>query len=377
MPRRVIQFIESRGPGGAERLMLNLASGLIKRGHLLMVIPLYESYVSDRCRELGIPYSILKTNRRLDVSLAVRLRKIVSEFRPDLIHAHGLDAGVYASLAAIGSVPVLTTLHGAVELHKGSPWRMWAKGRVLRLARTTLVAVSHDLRHKVIEHGLVNAEKVVTIHNGVDFEFANGCADHESLRAALGIPHSAPVVGTVANARQEKGYERFLKAAAKISRLRPGVRFVIAGNLYVDREAWIRDRIEKMGLEKYVQHLGFRPDIERVFAMLDVFVLASDSEGFSLATVEAMALGKPVVATRCGGPEEIIEDGKTGILVEIDEGAAIAERVLWLHDHPSEARCMGEQAAQSVRERFDIADMLTAYETLYDRLIKSGNTGRL
>jgi glycosyltransferase involved in cell wall biosynthesis len=116
--------------------------------------------------------------------------------------------------------------------------------------------------------------------------------------------------------------------------------------------------------------LGFRPDIQRVIEMLDVLVLASDSEGFSLVTVEAMALEKPVVVTRCGGPEEIIEDGKTGLLVEIDGGDAIADRVLWLLRHPVQARSMGQRGAESVRERFDISRMVTGYERRYDQLIR-------
>lgn len=353
--------------------MLSLASRLIERGHFVVVVPPYEGYVSGRCRDMKIPHVVLESNRRLDLSLMRRLRNVVADIGAELIHAHGLDAAVYASASGIGGIPVLGTVHGAMELQKGGPLRMWAKGRLLRLAGMTLVTVSDDLRRKVTDRGFLRAERVVTIHNGVEFAYANTGVDSERLRASLGIPDSAIVVGAVANARAEKGYGRFLEAAVRISRVRPDVRFVLAGELAGEGEARVRNNLEQMGLEQNVHLLGFRYDIERIFAMLDVFVLASDTEGFSLVTVEAMGHRKPVVATRCGGPEEIIEDGKTGFLVEMDEGGAIAERVLWLLDNLREARRMGERGAESVRNRFNIRRMIIAYERLYERLIQERN----
>ena len=182
------------------------------------------------------------------------------------------------------------------------------------------------------------------------------------------IPDSAPVVGTVANARPEKGYDRFLAAAARIASARPDAHFVMAGRLPGRSETEIRRKVADLELDHCVHVLGFRDDIQRVFAMLDVFVLASDTEGFSLATVEAMGLRKPVVVTRCGGPEEIVEDGRTGLLAELDGGPAIADRVLWLLNHPDAASDMAERGFVAVRARFDVSEMVGAYERLYCRL---------
>lgn len=376
MSNRVIQFIESGGPGGAEHVMLSLASGLMAREHSVKVIAPYDGYVAARCRDLKIPCLVLDSRRHRDVTLVQRLRRAFMDSCADVIHAHGLDAGVYASLAGIAVGPVVATLHGAVELCKGGPFRLRAKKWILRWTGCTLVAVSNALRSQVVTRGLARGPKILTIHNGVDFESFARVRWDESLRSCLQIPASTPVVGTVANARQEKGYDRFLQAAVRIVGARPDARFVIAGRLSENQEARIKKRVAELGLEQCVRLLGFRADIQRVYDMMDVFVLASDSEGFSLATVEAMALGKPVVVTRCGGPEEIIEDGETGLLVDLDGGEPIADRVLWLLEHPAAARRISERATESVRKRFDIIRMVGAYESLYDQLLQDGRRAK-
>lgn len=366
MPHRIVQFIESGGPGGAEHVMLNLSVRLIQRGHAVLVIAPYEGYVSERCREWNIPHRILPSTRQLDVSLVRRLRGAVADFGGDAVHAHGFDASVYAALASVGRAPVVATLHGSLKLQPSTRFRQWAKTRVLRLADVTLVTVSDHLRAEVIATGLLD-QQVTTIYNGVDFEGSETRLDPESLRASLGIPAGAPVVGTVANARPEKGYARFLAAAVRIASACPDAHFVMAGRLPAGSEKEIRCRINSLGLEHCVHVLGFRADIQRVFAMLDIFVLASDTEGFSLATVEAMALSKPVVVTRCGGPQEIVDDEQTGLLAEIDDGSAIADRVISLLRHPATAIAMAERGCQRVRARFDIGAMVAAYERLYAR----------
>jgi glycosyltransferase involved in cell wall biosynthesis len=345
--------------------MLNLSVRLLQRGHAVLVIPPYKGYVSERCREWNIPYRIVPSTRQLDVSLVRRLRDAVAEFDGHTVHAHGFDASVYACLASVGRVPVVATLHGSLKLQPTTPFRQWVKRRVLRLADVTLVTVSDHLRAEVLADGLLDQQRVTTIYNGVDFARSETRLDPESLRASLGIPVGAPVVGTVANARPEKGYDRFLSAASRIASACPDAHFVMAGRLPSGRELEIRRRINSMRLDHRVHVLGFRDDIQRVFAMLDVFVLASDTEGFSLATVEAMALKKPVVVTRCGGPQEIVDDERTGLLADIDDGSAIADGVIRLLRHPAAATAMAERGFDRVRARFDIGAMVGAYERLY------------
>jgi glycosyltransferase involved in cell wall biosynthesis len=373
MPHRVVQFIESGGPGGAEHVMLNLSVRLMQRGHAVLVMAPYEGYVSDRCREWNIPHRILPTTKRLDFSLVRRLREAVATFGGDMVHAHGFDASCYASLAAFGRVPVVATLHGSLKLQPSGAFRRWIKRRVLRLADSTLVTVSDHLRAEILADGVLDEQRVTTIYNGVDFGPRGTDLDPAGLRASLGIPARAPVVGTVANARPEKGYGRFLAAAVRIAGACPDAHFIMAGRLPGRSEIEIRRRIGSMGLEHCVHVLGFRDDIQRVFAMLDVFVLASDTEGFSLATVEAMACKKPVVVTRCGGPQEIVDDEQTGLLAEIDDGSAIADRVTWLLRHPATARAIAERGCERARARFDIAEMVAAYERLYGRTQTCGH----
>jgi glycosyltransferase involved in cell wall biosynthesis len=125
----------------------------------------------------------------------------------------------------------------------------------------------------------------------------------------------------------------------------------------------------ELGLESVVTFTGFREDVERVMAALDVFVVSSSAEGFSLTTVQAMAAGLPVVATRCGGPEEILRNGELGVLVPTRSPEALADAVQRLVDRPAERRRITLAARAEAESRFALTSMVSGYEALYERCL--------
>ncbi len=176
----------------------------------------------------------------------------------------------------------------------------------------------------------------------------------------------------VANVREAKGYEYFLQAASQVSQNMPQALFLAIGEGKNGRAEKLRDRVRELSLEDRFLFLGFRQDIPEILSDLDLFVLSSVQEGFSLATVEAMAAGKPVVATRSGGPEEIVEDGRTGMLVPPGDADGLAAGICELLSNPVRAGAMGREGREKAFRDFSLVAMIRQYEEQYAR-VSSGS----
>jgi glycosyltransferase involved in cell wall biosynthesis len=202
--------------------------------------------------------------------------------------------------------------------------------------------------------------RITTIRNGVNLERFRR-ADSAAARAALGLPADARIVGTVGRLVPVKDQATLVDAVAELGRGGVPATLVIAG------DGPERARLEARAAERGVdlRLLGYRPDVEQVLGALDVFVLSSTSEGLSNTILEAMAAGRPVVATRVGGAEEMIADGVTGVLVPPSDAASMAaalRRVLAAGDGGA---AMGAAARQRVETEFTLAGMMQRYERMY------------
>jgi glycosyltransferase involved in cell wall biosynthesis len=207
------------------------------------------------------------------------------------------------------------------------------------------------------------------IPNGIDAnQFANG--DGAAFRAELGIKPEEFVVGAVGSpGRRAKGLDILLDVAVILKRTSPGARFVLVGDLEGGRGDELLKQRAALGLANDVIITGFRADVPRALAAFDVYALTSRSEGFSLSLVEAMAAGLAVVSTRCGGPEVILNDGETGLLVENGSAPAIAAAITALRANADERRRLGDAARREVRRRFTLEAQIAAYDRLYQEVL--------
>ena len=291
--------------------------------------------------------------------------------RAALIHSHLPGQSFYACLVArLSGRKVVVTFHGARELVRYRGLSGTMKRWLVRDSASVVVVVSDYLRRLVIDSGFPS-EKVVRIYNGVDVERFEG-AERGRLRRELGLPASATLIGMVANLRQSKGYEYFVQAARQVAEAFPDARFVAVGEKEESMAANLAQMVHELGLDSRFAFLGFRADVPEVLADLDVFVLASVSEGLSIATLEAMAAGKPVVVTRSGGPEEIVEDGRTGLLAPVADPAALAARICELIRNPAQARTLADNARAEARNKYSVMKMIEEYQSLYERCLSSG-----
>jgi len=369
----ILHLIETVGPGGAETVLLDIVNALDPdefRSHVVLTGP---GWTQTALRSAGVPFTVVESSRANDLKLVLRLAEIVKREGIDLIHAHLPGMSFYGSLAGIvAGRPVVATYHG---LGGGGEGEFTAKERVKQAIvgekATTLVAVSDWLRRALICRWGMDSAKVRRIYNGVDFAALDAAARPGDLRAELGIPRGAPLVGMVGNIRTPKGYPYLIRAARRVADVVPDVRFVIVGTAEEEPELLdeLKRLIRTLRLEETVILAGFRDDVPTVLQQLDVFALSSVSEGLSLATIEAMGSGRPIVATACGGPSEIIENGVDGLLVPPAHPEALAEGILLLLRDRELAARLSTHGRAAARARFGLDRFMSEYVETYRRAL--------
>ena len=297
--------------------------------------------------------------------------RLVRQEKVDLIHSHLPDQNFYSCLVGQwAGCKTVVTYHGTPGVPGKRRTRSAMKLWLVRHAATAVVVVSDFLKHVLIERGFP-ARKIVRIYNGVDMKQFEGQAGG-GLRGELGLPANAKLVGMVANLRQSKGYQYFVQAARQVTEAIPEARFVAVGERDNTIAQQLENLIGQLGLRDRCLFLGFRADVPQILTDLDVFVLSSVSEGLSIATIEAMAAGKPVVVTRSGGPEEVVEEGRTGLLVPPADSGALAAKICEVLRTPALAAALARNARAEAERRFSLALMVNEYQALYQRCLGAG-----
>jgi glycosyltransferase involved in cell wall biosynthesis len=364
----ILQVIETGGPGGAETVFARLAAALRTEGHTVTAVVGSDDWLARQLRRSGCPVVVHSGHGTLDLAFVRLLRRLMRD--ADVVHSHLFGATVYAAIAAAGTgVPVVGTLHGHADL-QGDGLRLAVKRAVLRHGCARLTAVSDNLARHAAELLAFPAARVRVVHNGVAANgvAANGSAD-PGIPAALtteSVVQSGPVVGALGNIRPSKDYPTLLRALALLVDRHPNVRLEIAGapddsGLYES----IQLLADSLALTSRVTFRGFVESPATFLAGCDVFALSSSHEGFSLATVEAMLAGVPVVATRSGGPEEILRDAETGLLVPTANPAALAAAIADTLENRDASQRRTLAARTAALERFTVDAMLRSYLNIY------------
>jgi glycosyltransferase involved in cell wall biosynthesis len=304
-----------------------------------------------------------------DLLSLARLVALVRTIRPDIVHTHMAKAGTIGRLAAaICSVPlIIHTYHGHVFHGYFGPTRTRVFLTIERaLARLShrIVVVGEGQRDEIAAFGVAPRAKLMPIRLGLELgRFLQAEQLRGQLRAELGLPSEAPLVGIVARLVPIKAHEDFLRAARLVLAQRPEARFLIVGD--GERRAELEALVDRLGLRTAVRFLGWRRDLERVYADLDVVALASRNEGSPVALIEALASARPVVSTAVGGVPEVVIDEQTGVLVPPSDPARLAEAVLRLLAEPDHARQLAAAGRRHVYPRYDARRLVDDMRALY------------
>ena len=366
--KTILHLIDTTGPGGAETVFINLLKELQHTEFRNVVVLRGEGWVADQVRSIGITPCFIDSKGSFNLGYIKALRQLVNHDDVDLIHAHLLGSNVYgALLALICRKPMIATFHGAVDVAAGERF-LRAKFSIIGWGASAIVCVSKRLQEELAARSSLPARKINLIYNGVDPNLF--CeAPASGLKEELGLPPAATVVVSIGNIRPAKGYEHLVNAAIKMAKQDPGVHFVVVGHQRASLFKQLETQIARAEEPPNIHWLGFRADVADILRQADIFLLPSVSEGFSISTVEAMMAGVPIIATRSGGPEEILSDGETGLLIPTKDPDAIVSAVERLKD-PALSNKVIEKARQNALERFSLGSMLQAYHGLYERFIR-------
>ena len=386
--------------GNAGEFVHGLASALVSLGHEVYAIIPWDPSMEDRRLMDGVhlePYSAHDSvsygrasnayirNPRLTVAFSlfrglIKLRQVVREQKIDIIHAHwAIPMGFVAGLAkAMTGVPLVITMHGRDVYIKPEHGyivpALWYVKPFLRFAfhqANRLVAVSQDCYHHAQLAG-ASSEKMQIIYNGTNLSrfFASEERTAE-IRQRYGISPNAKLVLSVRALLFRKGLDVLVRAMPHVLEVEPLAMLLLVGE-GPERENLIELR-DKLGLQDKVILAGHIPnaDLPPYENACDLFVIPSRQESFGIATIEAMACGKPVIGTEVGGLAEIIDDCQTGLLVEPDNAKRLAEAILRVLKDPTLATRLGDNARRKVEADFDWLNVARRTAVLYESMLRA------
>jgi len=364
--KTILHIIDTTGPGGAETVFIDLITHLPKQEYRPVVVIRGKGWVYDELRRCNIEPIILDAKGSFNWRYLKSLMSLIRHEKVDLIQSHLLGSNIYASLAGLLSrTPVVATFHGNVDVAEKERL-LWLKFAAINYGAVAIIAVSNALRDNIVQRTSLCSDKTSVIYNGINTkkfkrEKSNG------LRQQFSWNRGEIIIGSLGNIRPAKAYDVLLQAAALLKDKQQSYRFVIAGQgkggLY---QNLLQLRAER-ALDDRVQFSGFNDDPAEFLSNLDMFLLSSRSEGFSIATIQAMAAGLPVIATRSGGPQEIITHAENGWLVEVDNPQQIAEAIEKLTNDKDLSKRLAKSGQKHVIQTFDIKNMINSYEAIYQK----------
>jgi glycosyltransferase involved in cell wall biosynthesis len=371
---RVMHVLLSLDVGGLERVVLSLARASRDFNQDLSLVCLVRpGTLAPQVEALGIPLACVCKQPGLRWDTTDRVREVLRQMRPDVVHTHQMAALLYAGRAARQErIPVVHTEHNNVAAHRSKSWARRLRTELLwRYAgryADRFCGVARDVIAAAAAYGTIRWRKLAHVPNGIDTAaFAAAEAHRPAVRAALGIAPDAPLIGTVGRLAEVKQQGVLIKAFARVIPAFPCARLVLVGDGPLRGE--LEGLARSLALNGAVLFAGYQSNPERYLAAMDVFVLPSRAEAMPLVIPEAWAAGRPVVASRVGGIPDLIADGKTGLLVEPGDVDGLTARLRQLLADPPAARELGRAGRELARARYDVTVMAGNYDRTYRDLL--------
>jgi glycosyltransferase involved in cell wall biosynthesis len=358
--------------GGGERVFLQLASGL-KDYHKIFVATDAAGRFAYELSRSGIELFPVNMSRQLTLEPIRQIINIIHDNTIDLVHSQGARADFFARIAGrIANAPhILCTIAMPVEGFEIGPPRK----RIYRIMdRFTerfvkrFITVSESLKEALIEGRGISSQRVVRIYNGIELDKFRPDLKQSMLKKKWGITQGRPLIGALGRMVWQKGFTYLIEAIPDILQFLPSVRFVIAGDGPLKKE--LESLAEDLNVREQVIFPGFIGQIEQFLSNIDILVVPSVLEGFPMVTLEAMAMGIPIVATQINGVTEQISHGQEGILVPPRNPRELAGAVLRLIEDEELGARLGLAARKKIESCFSIERMVRETEQLYLSLLK-------
>jgi glycosyltransferase involved in cell wall biosynthesis len=374
---RILHTNFHRGWGGQPARILMLSRGLADKGHEVVIAAPPGSILAQRARLQGLEtledFQFLKSKHVVSaLGDVVRLRRLLRDRRFDLIDAHG-SQDLWVSAAAVSSSrdgpALLYTRHNTKRVPDHLANRLLFRRCVDHLIVASGAVL--DRYRPFLRRGDLSRERISVVHSSYRSDLFHPAVDGSEVRRELRAEGAESIlVGVVGRLVPDKGGAFFLKAAARIAADFPSARFLFVGR--GSEEERLRRLTNELGLGERVVFLGFREDVPRITAALDLSVLPSvDCDASSAVLKEAMAVGRPVVATDIGGASEIIQQGRTGLVVPPADSEALAAAMADILRREDRGRSMGRAGSERVRVEFNLDRLVDGTLEAYLRTTRS------
>ncbi|HEY6503111.1 MAG TPA: glycosyltransferase [Chitinophagaceae bacterium] len=366
---KILMVINCLKKGGRERRVLELVKGLSRQnGYTIYLLSLSDVVEYDYVYDLPISFEVMQKKSNKDISLIFKLRKIIRNFQPDIIHSWDVMSSGYLTAANLFlNKKIVNGVIYDAAIDSDYYNRNAFKVRLFsHLTKATVANSKAGLRAYKTP-----ASKSVCIYNGIDLKrFDNLKSPSEVANQVLGRPKGDSFIGTmVASFNKWKDHDTLIKAAAKLCSYNKKVVFLLIGD--GPEMLAIRKKVPASLLDTQIIFPGNRNDIESILQITDVGLLITPREGLSNAIIEYMASGKPVIASKGGGTEELVTDGENGYLVNQKSPDEIIEKMEILMQNPELAATMGCKGRQWIKDHFEISRMTTEYISLYKKLLNN------
>ena len=386
--QKILHIITRLDTGGAAQNTLLSCQELCDKYDIILVHGLsYESGMTDLEKKMvenkvetakksgvkviALPSMVRSIRPVKDFKALITLVRLIFKEKPNIVHTHSSKGGILGRLAAkITRVPhIIHTPHGHVFYGHFGPFAskvfLWVE-KIFTRFTDRLVALTDGEKDDYINLSVCPPEKLLKIHSGVDvtkFMHANG--NRVEKRRSLGLDQNEAVIGFVGWLLPIKGPDYLLKAMDEVWRGHPEASLVLVGK--GDMDVDLRAEALRKNVNGKIKFLGWREDIDEIMPLFDMLVLPSLNEGMGRVLVEAMAAGKPVVASRVGGIPDLVRHGETGYLVPPADEKALANGIKKLLDDPAKAKQMGLRGRERCRQ-FSLEAMIEKLDDLYSSL---------
>lgn len=359
---RIIHIETGKDWRGAQVQVLQTAVGQKALGHEVHLVCPPGSALAQKGQQAGLTVHHRRCRAALYGYDVLQMAALMHRIRPEIVHLHSSHAHNVGGLAArLARVPAVV-----LSRRMDTPITLWHHKLKYQFGYDTIIAISHSVKNVLVNAG-ISEKKVSVVRSAIDYSRWSIPGERARVREEFGYRDDDIVVAVIAAIEPRKGQELLIRALPQILARAPKVKLVFAGKDDIAQPE--RALTQQLGLSDKILFAGFRPDVKDVIAAADIISAPSYLEGLGVSIMEAMACGKPVVATTAGGIPESVVDGETGILFEPGDVTALAEAIIRLAGDDTLRSQMGQNGQARAKACFSVDSLITQTLDIYDQLL--------
>lgn len=366
----ILHVISKLPIGGVENQLLMVLKNYDRRRFFPFVCSLSDKGdIGKEIEDLGVEvYCLNKLKHTFDWTMVKDIYHFIKKKNIKIVRTHQYHANLYGRLAAkLAKVPcIVASVHNVYTMDRKFHRRIMNK--FLSRFSDKVVAVSETVKKDILKYDGLHEDEIMVIYNGIDTDsFVN--RDGNAIRKELGIPSDVPVIGTVGRLTPQKGQKCLIEAISRMKEKFTEIMLLIVGEGPIKDE--LKDYVNTLNINKNVIFTGSRRDVPALLSAMDIFVLPSFWEGLPNALIEAMASGKPIIASDLPPVREIFDSEKVGVIVPVRDSTAISSSIESLLNNKSRSETLGKFAKERAFSQFDIKTAVERYTSLFENILGS------